>query len=76
MIVQFLCDPSTFILRNFRKFNEQESDLSVSGEDLASGIKVQEIVTATNKILLEELLKNFDKPLRFYPLIDAEDPLL
>ena len=73
MIVQFLC--ASLLLSSCEtseNLTEQESDLSVSGEALASGIKVQEIVTATNKILLEELLKNFDKPLRFYPLIDAE----
>ena len=50
---------------------EQESDLRYRVK-LCQWHKSAGNITTTNKILLEELLKNFDKLLRFYPLIDAE----
>lgn len=73
MIVRFFC--ASLLLsscENSENLIEQGSKLSASGDTLPGGTETLETVTASNKILLKELQKNFDKPLRFYPLIDVE----
>ena len=72
-IVQFFC--ASLLLsscENSESLIEQESNLSTLGDTHPSGTKALETVNIPNQVLLEELQKNFDKPLRFYPLIDAE----
>ena len=49
---------------------DQESELCVSGDTLTSTTEAGDKTIISNEKLVEELQKNFDKPLKSYPLLD------
>jgi hypothetical protein len=51
---------------------DQESELSASGDTLASTTETGEKAIISNERLVEELQKSFGKPLKSFPLLDIE----